>query len=162
MRTNSIFNMLSLALFLLPFASCKKDSITDTAGAAQTAVQSAATQTAAANTQAVAVAAARGMQGDSVYVVGTCARDHHRDSVAFANLPVTVTDYLTANYESYIFQKAFTDKDSSGNTAGYIVIIQYNGNPVGLKFDASGTFVKVLEQREGHDLNGHGWHAGSF
>lgn len=95
-----------------------------------------------------------------MYVVGTCAGDHHRDSVAFSNLPAAVTDYLTANYAGYTFQKAFTDKDTSGNTAGYVVIIQYNTNPVGLKFDATGAFTKVLEQRDGQDLDGHGWHHG--
>ena len=31
---------------------------------------------------------------------------------------------------------------------------------MGLRFDASGNFVAVLEQREGKDLNGHGWHHG--
>ncbi|MEJ7680765.1 MAG: PepSY-like domain-containing protein [Segetibacter sp.] len=75
-------------------------------------------------------------------------------------MPAAVTDYLTANYSGYTFQKVFTDKDTSGNTAGYIVIIQYNSTPVGLKFDATGAFVKVLEQREGRDLNEHGWHHG--
>lgn len=117
MRTNSIANMLSLALLLLPFASCKKDNSVDTAAA--TAVGSTTAQTAVAITQAVAVAAGRGTAGDSVYVVGTCAVDHHHDSVAFSSLPAAVTDYLTADYSSYTFQKAFTDKDTSGNTAGY-------------------------------------------
>lgn len=126
----------------------------------QTAAETATTQTAVASTQAVAVAASRGTAGDSVYVVGTCARDHHRDSVAFSSLPAAVTNYLTANYSGYTFQKAFTDKDTSGNTAGYVVIIQYNTNPVGLKFDATGAFTKVLEQRDGQDLDGHGWHHG--
>lgn len=157
MRTNGIFNMLALVILLLPFASCKKDY---SAGTSPSATTDSVSTTAIASTQAIAVAASRGTAGDSVYVVGTCARDHHRDSIASGNLPATATDYLTANYAGYTFQKAFTDKDTSGNIAGYIVIIQYNGNPVGLKFDASGTFVKVLEQRDGHDLNGPGWHHG--
>ncbi len=161
MRTNSIFNMLSLALLLLSFASCKKDSTVDTTAATQSTTESTTTQAAVASTQAVAVAASRSTVGDSVYVVGTCARGHHRDSIAFSSLPGAVTDYLTANYAGYTFQKAFTNKDTSGNTGGYIVIIQYNDNPVGLRFDAAGAFVKVLEQREGRDLDGrHGWHQG--
>jgi hypothetical protein len=41
-----------------------------------------------------------------------------------------------------------------------VVVIYYNSNPVGLQFDSSGTFVKVLEQREKGDLNGAGWHNG--
>lgn len=158
-KTTSIFYMLALATFLLPFASCKKDYSTLTA-ATTDSTTAANTATAVAGTQAVAVSTSRQTPGDSVYVVGTCAHDHHRDSIAFSSLPATVTDYLTANYSGYTFQKAFTDKDTSGNVAGYIVIIQYNNNPVGLKFDASGAFVKVLEQREGHDLNGPGWHHG--
>ena len=157
MRTNGIFNMLSLTLLLLAFASCKKDY---TAGTATSTTTDSVSTSAVESTQAIAVAASRGTAGDSVYVVGTCARDHHRDSLAFSSLPSVITDYLTANYAGYTFQKAFTDKDTSGNIAGYIVIIQYNGNPVGLKFDAAGTFLKVLEQREGHDLNGPGWHHG--
>ncbi|WP_018616698.1 PepSY-like domain-containing protein [Segetibacter koreensis] len=71
-----------------------------------------------------------------------------------------MTDYLTGNYAGYTFQKAYAEKDRSGNTAGYIVIIEYNSTPVGLKFNSSGTFLKVLEQREGHDLTSHGWHHG--
>lgn len=156
MKTNSAFNMLSLGILLLSFASCKKDTSTGITSAAENTI----TETAVAATQAIAVAASRGTSGDSVYVVGTCAAGHHRDSIAFSSLPANVTDYLTANYAGYTFQKAFTDKDSAGNTAGYIVIINYNSKPVGLKFDATGAFVKVLEQREGHDLNGHGWHHG--
>ena len=44
-------------------------------------------------------------------------------------------------------------KIQSGNITGYVVIIQFDGNPVGLKFDASGNFILVLEQREGRDLS---------
>ncbi len=133
MRTNSIFSMLSLAVVLLPFASCKKENSVDAALATHTTTESTATETAVAEAQAVAVAASRGIAEDSVYVVGTCARDHHRDSIALSSLPAAVTDYLTANYSGYAFQKAFADKDTSGTTAGYIVIIQYNDKPVGLK-----------------------------
>jgi hypothetical protein len=68
-----------------------------------------------------------------------------------SGLPAAITDYLTTNYSGYTFQKAYTDKDSSGTISGYVVIIQFNGNPVGLKFDASGNFINVLEQREGRD-----------
>lgn len=142
MRTNSIFNMLLLALFLLPFASCKKDYSALTAASSDST--NATTQSAVTAAQAVAVAASRGVAGDSVYVVGTCAHDHHRVSIAFSSLPAGVTDYLTANYAAYTFQKAFTDKDTSGNTAGYVVIIQYNSKPVGLKFDATGCLCKSI------------------
>jgi hypothetical protein len=158
MKTHLRFNALSFAFLLSVFASCKKDSLVNPAWVTQTTT--ATTDAAVASTQAVAVAAIRGIAGDSIYVVGTCARDHHRDSVAFSSLPAAVASYLTTNYAGYTFQKAFTDKDTSGNTAGYVVIIQYNDKPVGLKFDAAGVFASVLEQREGHDLQGHGWHHG--
>ncbi|KIO78282.1 hypothetical protein TH53_04510 [Pedobacter lusitanus] len=43
---------------------------------------------------------------------------------------------------------------------GYLVVISFNGKPVGLTFDADGVFKKVLEQREKRDLTGIGWHVG--
>ena len=135
------------------FSSCQKE-------AALTQTSNTAIQAAAAQTQAVAVAASTTTAGDSVYVINTCSHNSKRDSVAFSSLPSAVTNYLTANYAGYTFQKAFSVKDASGTLQGYVVIILYNGNPVGLKFDASGTFVQVLEQREGHDLLGDGWHHG--
>ncbi|MCW3110952.1 MAG: hypothetical protein JWQ09_5458 [Segetibacter sp.] len=154
-RSTSILNLLSLSLLLLAFASCKKDASLETDTTASVS------QSVIAATQAIAVSARTSASGDSVYVVGTCAPHHHTDSIAFGSLPSAVSVYLAANYSGYIFQKAYTDKDSSGNIAGYVVIIQYNGKPVGLKFDASGVFVKVLEQREGRDLaGGHGFHQG--
>jgi hypothetical protein len=142
-----IFLILFFTLFL---ASCKKENSADTSAVSPTSIS---------NLQAVAVAAGT-TSNDSIYVIGICVNSHHLDSVSLTNLPATVTDYLTTNYDGYTFQKAFTDKDLSGNTAGYVVIIQYNRNPVGLKFDASGNFIRVLEQREGRDLSGKGWHDG--
>ena len=152
MKTNNniIINIFSMLSFIALFASCKKENSAET---------SSVTTASAAALKAIAVGVSV-TSNDSIYVIGTCARDHHLDSASFTSLPSTVTDYLTANYAGYTFQKAFTDKDSSGNTSGYVVIIQFNGNPVGLKFDAAGTFIKVLEQREGHDLSGKGWHEG--
>ncbi len=151
----SIINVLSPALLLLAFASCQKDS--SLTGAAGTTL---ATQSAIASTSAIAVGTSATSGGDSIYVIGTCDRGHHLDSLASVNLPASVSTYLNANYAGYTFVKAFTEKDAAGNVTGYDVIIQYNGKPVGLKFDASGSFVKVLEQREGRDLEGHGWHQG--
>jgi hypothetical protein len=153
----NLFNLLKLTVFLLPMTSCKKDASLETAALNSIA----GIQSAIASTSAIAVSAASRTIGDSIYVVGTCAAHHHTDSVAFNGLPSSVASYLDANYAGYAFQKAFTDKDSTGSISGYVVIINYNGNPVGLKFDATGTFVKVLEQREGRDLiGGHGFHRG--
>jgi hypothetical protein len=154
----SLFNLFKLTVFLLPFASCKKDASLETAGSNSS---NAAIQSAVASTGAIAISAVSRTSSDSIYVVGSCAAHHHTDSVALSSLPSSVTSYLEANYPGYTFQKAFTDKDSTGTLAGYVVIINYNGNPVGLKFDSPGSFVKVLEQREGRDLlGGHGFHHG--
>lgn len=155
-KPNSIGSFLSFALLVISFASCQKDGSVNSA-----AVNNLTTsESAITATQAIAVSASTTTSGDSIYVIGTCASHHHTDSVAFSSLPASVATYLTANYPGYTFQKAFTDKDTTGTVTGYVVIIPYNGKPVGLKFDASGAFVKVLEQREGHDLIGHGWHQG--
>lgn len=121
------------------------------------AQDTAGVQAAVASTQSVAVAAAG---GDSVYIVNTCGPRDHRDSVAIGSLPASIGTYLSTNYAGFSGERAFSIKDQAGTLQGYVVVIQYNGKPVGLKFDASGNFVKVLEQREGHDLKGNGWHRG--
>ncbi|CAN5412102.1 hypothetical protein BH11BAC5_BH11BAC5_13400 [soil metagenome] len=158
MKICHVKNSLLAGLVLFVLASCKKEtSLTGT-----TATSTTVSQAVVASVQAIAVGttSSRIAGSDSLYVIGTCDAHHHTDSVAFSSLPAAVTDYLTANYSGCTTQKAFADKDSTGTLSGYVVIIQYNGKPVGLKFDAAGVFIKVLEQREGHDLVGHGWHEG--
>lgn len=153
MKTNiksSVITILLILSVILFLASCKKET---------SAIIPVVSPTAVAALQAVSVGL-NTSASDSIYVIHTCEADHHLDSISFAGLPATITGYLTATYAGYTFQKAYTVKDSSGNITGYVAIIQYNGNPVGLKFDASGNFVRVLEQREGHDLEGNGWHEG--
>ena len=66
-----------------------------------------------------------------------CARGLEKDLIDFNSLPSSVATYLNSNYSGYTFNKAFIIKDNSGNVQGYVVIIQYNGNPVGLKFEIS-------------------------
>ncbi len=155
MKTIKTMNVAAIALasVMFVFASCKKEnSITsDEANSIQAAVVA---------QQAIAVTASTTTSGDSIYLVQTCSRGSRKDSVAASSLPASVTAYLTANYSGYAFGKAFSIKDASGTAAGYVVVINYNGNPVGLKFDATGAFVSVLEQREGRDLIGNGWHNG--
>jgi len=138
-------------LFILFLASCQKENSASN--------PSTVSQSAVAATQSIAVAASA-TSNDSIYVIHACDRDHHLDSISMSSLPPAITNYLASNYSGYIYQKAYTDKDSSGTITGYVVIIQFNGNPVGLKFDAAGNFIKVLEQREGRDLTGEGWHEG--
>ncbi len=146
--------LINVAIVAVTFlGSCKKEaslSTTDTA-----AILAAVTQT-----QAIALTSSSNTFGDSVYAVGACGSHDKRDTIAFSSLHSSVTTYLTANYSGFTSQKAFSIKDASGTLQGYVAVIQFNGNPVAIKFDASGTFVQVLEQREGHDLLGSGHHEG--
>ena len=138
---------------VMALPSCKKQDLSDTAGLAS--IQAAVVQL-----RAVAVAASTSIAGDSLYVINTCPEHGHRDPVAFISLPALISTYLSANYPGFIFLKAFSFSDASAVLKGYGVIIQFNGSPIGLKFDATGNFIQILEQREGHDLQGHGWHDG--
>lgn len=130
-KKNGFINIVFFLSFILFLASCQKET-----SVANTPVSPAAI----AATQAVSVGVSTSTN-DSIYVVGTCPENHHLDSVAFSSLPANLTAYLTSNYAGYTFQKVYDVKDSLGNITGYVAIIQYNGNPVGLKFDASGNFV---------------------
>lgn len=155
----SLFNLLIIGVLTLTAVSCKKEN---SAGSETT------TQAAIAEMQAIAVSgtatSANERRGDSpddsLYVVNTCPQRSHPDSIAFSSLPASVIDYLLANYPGYTAQKAYTINSQSGTLQGYIAIITYNDKPVGVRFDASGNFVQVLEQREGRDLNGPGYHHG--
>jgi len=98
---------------------------------------------------------------DSVYMIGCYPGGGKADSVAFSSLPSAISTYLTANYSGYTFKQAFKALTPSGTLNGYVVLISYNGNPVGLKFDATGTFVSVLEQLAPQDMgNPQGFHPG--
>jgi hypothetical protein len=103
-----------------------------------------------------------GSGGGTIYAVNVCHRGDAADSVAFALLPDSAKSYLTATYAGYTFKKAYKIVTAAGVTEGYVVAITFNGNPVALKFNATGGFVAVLEQREGGDLNGPGWHEGGL
>jgi hypothetical protein len=133
--------------------SCQKDVNSDTNSTTEI-------QQAAAQTQAVAVSRSSTTAGDSVYVIRTCERNETRTAIDFSSLPASASSYLTTNYAGYTAVKALNIQNSSAVSTGYVAIIQYNGSPVGIKFDASGNFVRVLEQREGRDLGGNGWHHG--
>jgi Protein of unknown function (DUF2874). len=159
MKTRIVKPFLALSVIVLVLASCKKDnSFSGTSTSSNNNLSNII-----ASLQAVGVGTASSTsssQSDSIYIVNTCGRNEHRDSIAFSSLPTGVSDYLNTNYSGYTFIKAFTVIDNSGTVKGYVVVIQYNGKPVGVKFDASGNFIAVLEQREGRDLEGNGWHEG--
>ncbi|MDE3251545.1 MAG: hypothetical protein KGO92_01990 [Bacteroidota bacterium] len=146
-------------ILMLGVSSCKKDL----SGSNGVNLTTAPLTTATSSTIAVATngtATNGGTATDSVYVISPCERGQHRDSVAAADLSATIQSYLTTNYSGYSFVKAFAVKDTTGTIHSYVVIINYNGKPVALKFAADGTFIKVLEQREKGDLDGDGWHRG--
>ncbi|MDB5118913.1 MAG: hypothetical protein JWN56_131 [Sphingobacteriales bacterium] len=132
---------------LLSFASCKKD----------TAVT--ADQTSLSASEAIAIASTNSITGntsstDSVYVVEGCKRGNDKTEVANASLSAAITSYLSTNYAGYTFKKAFSITNKTTNTLdSYIVAILFNSNPVAIKFDASGNFVKVMELREGHEFD---------
>ena len=62
--------------------------------------------------------------------------------VATANLPATITSYLTSTYPNYVLDKAFSHSEN-GTLKGYLVIIDANLTKYAVVFDASGNFVKV-------------------
>jgi hypothetical protein len=102
-----------------------------------------------------------GITTDAIFAVNAYPPGGKKDSVTFASLPAAIGTYLTANYAGYTFQKAFKVSTPAGTVDGYVVVILFNGKPVAVKFDATGTFVAELKQCEGHDLgNGPGWHPG--
>lgn len=143
------FCALSIASIIV---SCNKNDVSN----------SGASSISASNTIAVAASSTSGVAGttDSIYLVQPCQRHEHRDSIAESALLSSITSYLSSNYGGYIFAKAFALENSSSAITGYVVVIYYNNNPVGLQFDSSGNFVKVLEQREKGDLDGPGFHHG--
>jgi hypothetical protein len=150
---NSILQALSFATILLAFAACQK-------GVSGNANTNSVSPSTIASLQAIAIGTSP--EGDSVYIIHTCDAGHRTDSIPFSSLPAAIGTYLNGNYAGYTSYVAYSDKDASDNVSGYVVVIGYNGKPVALKFDASGAFIKVLEQREGDDLEGHGWHHGGI
>ncbi len=150
--TKLFAGLAGLAFSCLFIASCRKNAegTTSTDSGTSSTIAVAATLTEVLS----------GKPGDSVYVVNECGRGRHRDSVAQSSLPGSIGSYLDANYAGYTYHKAFAVKDSSGAIQAYVVIIYFNDKPVAVLFDASGNFVKILEQREGPDLGGRGWQEG--
>ena len=149
------------ALFITAATSCKKELSTATTTSGTLATTSTSSTIAVAVTgTSTGTTSTTGGTTDSVYIMHTCEKGLHRDSIAAANLSTTIQTYLTTNYSGYTFLKAYAVKDTTGAVKGYVVIVNYNGKPVGLLFNADGSFVKVLEQREKGDIDDDGWHMG--
>jgi hypothetical protein len=145
--------ILLISTFIFSVISCNKE-LSGTSSAGTT------TSTTTTSTSATIAVASDSTGTDSVYILQQCSRGYFRDSIAASTLPDSVLNYLTNNYPGYSFKLGFEIKDSAGAIGGYVVIISFNGKPVGLLFDASGNFNKVLEQREQGDISGDGWHHG--
>ncbi|MDB5150527.1 MAG: putative beta-lactamase-inhibitor-like, PepSY-like, partial [Mucilaginibacter sp.] len=138
---------------VIGLASCKKENASKSASAG-------VSSTAITSTGAIAISLASGTTTDSVYIVSCYGKHDKKDTVAFSALPTAIGTYLTANYSGYTFKKAYSITDSTKTVVNYIIVIRYNSALIGLKFTAAGTFVSTLEQREGADLKGPGWHQG--
>lgn len=142
------------------FSSCKKDATTSSA--TKTTSTSTLTASTLATYRAIALASVDSAgTKDSIYMVNCFPPNGKIDSVAFNALPSAIGTYLTANYSGYTFTKAYKI-DSASVVVGYVVVIKYNNLFVGLKFTSTGTFVNVLEQKDGANMGGggKGWHPG--
>ncbi len=157
MKTPKQFQLLlsMLAMLAITFTACTKetsdDEIEDPNATAGTIAVS------AAQTGSIS-----GSSDDSVYVMHECKEDEERKELTQANLAASISTYLSANYNGYILHRAFSilKKGEESGIKGYIVIIYFNNKPVALRFNADGTFKKILEQREKKDIRGKGWHLG--
>jgi len=153
MKTKITYSWVLALAVTFGFASCQKES------GSKTTTTTTPTSTTIASTGAIAISLASGTT-DSVYMVGCLGHHDKKDSVAFSALPTAIGTYLAASYSGYTFKKAYAITDSAKTVINYIVVIKYNNALVGLKFTAAGVFVSTLEQRDGHDLQGPGWHHG--
>jgi hypothetical protein len=153
MKTKITYSWVLALAVTFGFASCQKES------GSKTTTTTTPTSSTIASTGAIAISLASGTT-DSVYMVGCLGHHDKKDSVAFSALPTAIGTYLTASYSGYTFKKAYAITDSAKTVINYIVVIKYNNALVGLKFTAAGVFVSTLEQRDGHDLQGPGWHHG--
>jgi Putative beta-lactamase-inhibitor-like, PepSY-like len=153
MKTKFTYSWVLVLAAMFGLASCQKEN------GSKTATATTPTSSTIASTGAIAISLASGTT-DTVYMVGCFGRHDKKDSVAFSALPTAIGTYLTTNYSGYTFKKAYTITDSAKTVINYIVVIKYNNSFVGLKFTAAGVFVSILEQRDGRDLRGRGWHRG--
>jgi hypothetical protein len=88
--------------------------------------------------------------GDSTIFHPDCGRGGSLDSISVESLPAAVTAYLDTAYTGYTIKKALATKDSADVVTGYVVIIYVDDSPVGLKFDADGSFEELLEHDRHH------------
>jgi len=159
MRKRFLSGVILLVLGILGQAvsSCGKEFSSSATSSTTRSSSSGASTTSTSSTIAVATDSS---SADSVYIIQSCAKGYYRDSVGASGLPDSITSFLNSNYPGYSFLKAFEIRDSAGTIGGYVVIVSFDGKPVGLLFTAEGSLVQVLEQREAGDLSNRGWHEG--
>lgn len=148
--------LLVLSMALLGLSSCQKEN-----------ALSADNELQFAKLEAITISSTSAIKGsvgssDSLYAMSACKKGNKKTPIEESGLPVSIVTYFNANYSGYSFQKAFqVNNETSSALDSYVAVIQFNDKPVALKFDANGSFVKVLEIREGRNMKGKGgWHAG--
>ena len=144
---------------LVGFSSCKKEmsSLPPTPS-----VEVTSNAISASTPIPVALNGYANTQTDSVYVMYTSDGELFRDEIPANELPAIVLQYQTENYQQNDQMNVYAISDIDGNIKSYVSIISYNERPVALEFGFSGTFKKVLEQREWADLENDGWHIGGL
>jgi hypothetical protein len=157
MKTNTHIQsvILVLSIALLGFSSCQKEALT-----ADEELETAKLE--AITISSTSAISGSGSSTDSLYAMEACKKGNNKIAIEFSSLPSAITSYLTANYSGYNALKSFQISNKVSNALeSFVVLIQFNSKPVALKFDAAGSFVKVLEIREGRNMKGRGgWHAG--
>ncbi|MES2375950.1 MAG: PepSY-like domain-containing protein [Bacteroidota bacterium] len=158
MKTTRAYSLLLIAAIAGIFTACQKGNVNPTDS---TANSTGTTGIIAVTTTTALAGATSATVKDTVFLVNCFGPRDKKDSVAVSTLPATIATYLTANYSGFTNEKAFKITNAAGTVTNYIVVITYNGSPVGIKFTATGDFVSVLEQRAGDDIKGgHGFHLG--
>jgi hypothetical protein len=155
-KLNLIRYALTGMVLMLIASSCKKEATSTPTATSTLITSSLLTSNAALFAGTAASSSSDTSKRDSIYMIGCYPGGGHADSVAFSALPSAVATYLTANYSGYTFKKAFKALTKAGAVDSYVVLITLNGNPIGLKFDATGTFVAVLKQMDRQDMGGPG------
>ena len=156
MKTKALF--VALIALATSFTACQKGNVAETDfelaasqnGAVAISPTSSVVTTLNSNTTS---------STDSIYAMDACRRTHKRAKVEQSALSTAITTYLNANYAGYTFVKAFSTTAIATNVLdSYVVGFIFNNKPVAIRFNALGAFVKVLELREGKDMDKPGGH----
>ena len=150
--------LLVVSLGILTFSACKKDNALSLDDELQFAKLEAIT---ISSTSAVSGSA---NTTDSLYAMDACKKGNKKTRVELSSLSASIKNYLSANYPGNTFLKAYQIANQTTSVLeSFVVVVEFNDKPVAVKFDAGGSFLKVLEIREGRNMKGKGgWHAGGL